>query len=358
MRSRVTDHGPVSEAFAVTIGVKQGCVLAPLLFSLMFSAMLMDAYRDEQPGIRIAYRTDGHLLKSRHTQATMRMSTAAVHGLLFVDDRALNTVIEEDLFTDTLKKSLKQLQINPVNWEDLAQDRPAWRRSVQTGAAIFETNRIAAAKAKRAAGKSQAQRMNNANAHALPTCPCIQRTFRARIGLVGNLKTRCKQNHITSTSATPTSVPMTTTIPTTDNNFIDSTPPTITDTILPPPLPAPITAINNTCPSPTTSLAASDYLSIAISNTIAATPISDGNSLANCPHCDCTFTSRIDLVGHLRIHRTETGEPVTAASTLSRDRRLQCPHCPREFTHRMGLFGHMRIHDSGIHRNAENTDAT
>ncbi|VDL96610.1 unnamed protein product [Schistocephalus solidus] len=32
---------------------------------LMFSAMLMDAYRDEQPGIRIAYRTDGHLLNSR-----------------------------------------------------------------------------------------------------------------------------------------------------------------------------------------------------------------------------------------------------------------------------------------------------
>ncbi|VDL88942.1 unnamed protein product [Schistocephalus solidus] len=25
-------------------------------------------------------------------------------------------------------------------------------------------------------------------------------------------------------------------------------------------------------------------------------------------------------------------------------------------THRMGLFGHMRIHDSGIHRNADNTD--
>ncbi|VDL94979.1 unnamed protein product [Schistocephalus solidus] len=43
----------------VTGGVNQGCVLAPTLFSLMFSAMLMDAYCDEQPGIRIAYRTDG-----------------------------------------------------------------------------------------------------------------------------------------------------------------------------------------------------------------------------------------------------------------------------------------------------------
>nr|VZI46167.1 unnamed protein product [Spirometra erinaceieuropaei] len=62
MMARVTDNGGVSEAFAVTNGVKQICVLAPTLFSLMFSAMLLDAYREERPGILIAYRTDGHLL--------------------------------------------------------------------------------------------------------------------------------------------------------------------------------------------------------------------------------------------------------------------------------------------------------
>nr|VZI51671.1 unnamed protein product [Spirometra erinaceieuropaei] len=64
-----------------------------------------------------------------------------------------------------------------------------------------------------------------------------------------------------------------------------------------------------------------------------------------CPHCDRTFTSRIGLVGHLRIHRTETGEPVPGAPTYTHRTRLHCPHCPRTFTHRMGLFGHMRIHD-------------
>ncbi|VDL90974.1 unnamed protein product [Schistocephalus solidus] len=86
------------------------------------------------------------------------------------------------------------------------------------------------------------------------------------------------------------------------------------------------------------------------------TAISDGDSLLNCPQCDCTFTSRIGLIGHLRSHHTETGEPVPGAPTHSRDRRFHCPHCPRAFTHRMGLFSHMRIHDSGIHRNADNTD--
>ncbi|VDM00012.1 unnamed protein product [Schistocephalus solidus] len=80
------------------------------------------------------------------------------------------------------------------------------------------------------------------------------------------------------------------------------------------------------------------------------TTISDGESLLSCPQCDRTFTSRIGLVGHLRIHRTET------APSHSRDRCLHCPHCPRALNHRMGLFGHMRINDSGIHHNADNTD--
>ncbi|BHF72244.1 hypothetical protein SprV_0401532300 [Sparganum proliferum] len=97
MMARVTDNGAVSEAFAVTNGVKQGCVLAPTLFSLMFSAMLMDAYRDERPGIRIAYRTDGHLLNQRRTHFQSRVSTTSVHELLFADDCALNTTSEEEM---------------------------------------------------------------------------------------------------------------------------------------------------------------------------------------------------------------------------------------------------------------------
>ncbi|VDL91014.1 unnamed protein product [Schistocephalus solidus] len=97
MTARVADNGTVSEACAITNGVKQGSVLAPTLFSLMFSAMLVYAYHDEQPGIRIAYRTSGHLLNSRRMQATTRMSSATVHDLLFADDCALNMVTKEDM---------------------------------------------------------------------------------------------------------------------------------------------------------------------------------------------------------------------------------------------------------------------
>ncbi|VDM04957.1 unnamed protein product [Schistocephalus solidus] len=56
MMTRFTDNGTVSEAFAVANGVKHGC----LLVSTLFSFILMDAYRDEQPGIRITYRADRH----------------------------------------------------------------------------------------------------------------------------------------------------------------------------------------------------------------------------------------------------------------------------------------------------------
>nr|VZI29644.1 unnamed protein product [Spirometra erinaceieuropaei] len=95
--ARVTDNGSVSEAFAVNIGVKQACVLAPTIFSPMLSAMLMDAYRDERPGIRIAYRTDAHLLNQQRMHFQSRVSTTTVHELLFADDCALNTTSEEEM---------------------------------------------------------------------------------------------------------------------------------------------------------------------------------------------------------------------------------------------------------------------
>ncbi|BHF82377.1 hypothetical protein SprV_0802551400 [Sparganum proliferum] len=96
MMSRVTDKGAVSEALAVTNGVKRGCVLAPTLLNFMFSAMLMDAYHDERPGIRIAYRTDSHPLNQCRMYFQWRVFAAAVLELLVADDRALNTTSEED----------------------------------------------------------------------------------------------------------------------------------------------------------------------------------------------------------------------------------------------------------------------
>ncbi|VDL96304.1 unnamed protein product [Schistocephalus solidus] len=62
--------------------------------------------------------------------------------------------------------------------------------------------------------------------------------------------------------------------------------------------------------SPTTE-ATSDYLPPATSTTTPSN--SDGDSVLTCLHCDRTFTLHLGLVGHLRIHRTETGELVPGA---------------------------------------------
>nr|VZI28950.1 unnamed protein product [Spirometra erinaceieuropaei] len=568
--ARVTDNGAVSEAFAVTNGVKQGCVLAPTLFSLMFSVMLMDAYRDERPGIRIAYRTDGHLLNQRRMHFQSRVSTTTVHELLFADDCALNTTSEEemqrsmDLFSaacenfglvintqktvvmhqpppnsatapnaspqisvngtllqvvdnfpylgstlsrttkiddevanriskasqafgrlqstvwnrhglqlntklkmykavilptllygaetwmarrlnhfhlsclcrilrlnwqdripdsdvlertgmlsiysmlrqmqlrwsghlvrmdderlpkrlfygdvatgsrrqggpirrykDTLKSSLKLLQINPTNWEELACDHPAWRRTVKTGAAIHEANRIAAAKAKREARKSQLRPVSNAVAQLLPTCPRCKRTFRARIGLVGHLRINCTSrtapNFIPPLASSSSSLP--------PNNSVNSSAPPLPSSSSPSssssssPSSSPssssassaFSASSASSSSTTTTTAPTAAAQAAVSHisdrdtTTGTTPASPDSSNENqdytCPHCDRTFTSHVGLVGHLRIHRTETRAPVPGAPTYTHQARLNCPHSPRTFGHRMGLFGHMRIHN-------------
>ncbi|BHF85075.1 hypothetical protein SprV_1002823300 [Sparganum proliferum] len=83
------------------------------------------------------------------------------------------------------------LPINATNWEELALDRSTWRRTVKIGAAIYEANRIAAAKEKREARKSQLRPLRNDETQPLPMCPRCLRTFRTRIGLVGHHRIHC-----------------------------------------------------------------------------------------------------------------------------------------------------------------------
>ncbi|XP_072050245.1 uncharacterized protein [Amphiura filiformis] len=64
-------NNDLTEPFPITNGVKQGCVLAPTLFSIFFSMMLHQATvdLDDDDGIYIRYRTDGSLFNLRHLQA-------------------------------------------------------------------------------------------------------------------------------------------------------------------------------------------------------------------------------------------------------------------------------------------------
>ena len=65
MQVRVQNDGEYYGPFPVTNGVKQGCVMALTLFSMMFSAMLTDSFQDVDAGFPIRYRFDGKLLNLR-----------------------------------------------------------------------------------------------------------------------------------------------------------------------------------------------------------------------------------------------------------------------------------------------------
>nr|VZI38031.1 unnamed protein product [Spirometra erinaceieuropaei] len=227
-----------------------------------------------------------------------------------------------------------------ANWEELARDRPTWRRAVKTGTAIHEANRIAAAKVKREARKLPSRPVRNAAAQPLSTCPRCQRTFWARIGLVGHLRINC-----TSRTA-PAIVPP-------PASSSSSLPPNNSDSPSASPLPSP--SFYSTAQAAAVQTAVSHITNPdTITNITSTSPASsDEDQYYTCTHCDRTFTSRIGLVGHLRIHRTETGEQVPGAPTYTHRTRLHCPHCPRSFRHRMGLLGHMRIHESGIDRSLD-----
>ena len=88
MLARVRNVGEFSDPFPVTNRVKQGCVLASTLFSMMFSAMLTDAFQDGDNGIPIRYHFDGKLFNLRRLQAKSKVQTEVLDEFLFADDMA------------------------------------------------------------------------------------------------------------------------------------------------------------------------------------------------------------------------------------------------------------------------------
>nr|VZH91166.1 unnamed protein product [Spirometra erinaceieuropaei] len=94
-------------------------------------------------------RWSGHLVRMDDERLPKRL----FYGDVATSSRRQGGQIRR--YKDILKSSLKRLKINPTNWEGLALDRPTWRRTVKTGTAIYEANRIAAAKEKREARKAQ-----------------------------------------------------------------------------------------------------------------------------------------------------------------------------------------------------------
>ena len=99
MCAQVVMVGSQSSSFPVEVRVKQGCVLASIIFNLFLVAITLVSHRDLQSSdcVEIEYRLDGGLFNLQCLQAKTKTSSA----LLYADDAAFPS-----LSADRLQHSL------------------------------------------------------------------------------------------------------------------------------------------------------------------------------------------------------------------------------------------------------------
>ena len=76
MMVNVRNGGEVSDTFAITNAVKQGCALAPTLFSIFLSAMLKDAFRDTGDVVYIQLHQNADSFRVAQFRAKTKTSNA------------------------------------------------------------------------------------------------------------------------------------------------------------------------------------------------------------------------------------------------------------------------------------------
>ena len=84
MTGQVLSNGEQSDPFFIPNGVKQGRVLAPVLFNLFFTCVLRQAVGNMDEGVYVRFRYDGSIFDRR----------------LNVKTKTLNSLIQEALFAD------------------------------------------------------------------------------------------------------------------------------------------------------------------------------------------------------------------------------------------------------------------
>ena len=99
MEVAVNAGGLITEYFEVKCGVKQGDLIAPTLFSIFFSAVLMHAFKDCTFGVYIKYRTTGKLFNLRRFTAKTKTFQCIVRDLLYADDCDLVSDSLQDMQT-------------------------------------------------------------------------------------------------------------------------------------------------------------------------------------------------------------------------------------------------------------------
>lgn len=128
MVGQVLYQNDISGDFPITNGLKQGCVLAPTLFSLYLTAMLYEITSANIPGVEIRYRSDGGLFNQARLRSKRLTNITKITELQYADDNAspAHTPMELQLSVNLFKNAYERfgLTINTQKTKVLAQPVP------------------------------------------------------------------------------------------------------------------------------------------------------------------------------------------------------------------------------------------
>jgi hypothetical protein len=136
MKGRVLSGKQQTDEFTVNHGTKQGCVLAPNLFTIFLTCVLLILHDRVGGGVYIRTRGDGKLFNLARLKARTRTTRELVTDLLFADDTALVAHTQADMqeivdvFAQTSKKM--GLSINVDKTEVMYQPAPETQRRQNT----------------------------------------------------------------------------------------------------------------------------------------------------------------------------------------------------------------------------------
>ena len=99
MCAEVVMVGSQSSSYPVDVGVKQGCVLAPIIFNLFLVAITLVSHCDLQTSdsVGIEYCFDVGLFNLRHLQAKTKTSSAVIFALHYANDAAFHSLTADGL---------------------------------------------------------------------------------------------------------------------------------------------------------------------------------------------------------------------------------------------------------------------
>ena len=90
-KGTVQFNGSFSEPFEIRSGVKQGCVLAPMLFGTFFGLLLKHGLDTTTAGVYFRTRSDDRLFNLARIRANTKISNDLIRDMLFADDAAVAT---------------------------------------------------------------------------------------------------------------------------------------------------------------------------------------------------------------------------------------------------------------------------